>query len=89
MGGDECMKSAIAPEIKQEILEKVKKGEKVPELGRQYGISEKTIYYWLRIKAVGTVSLLELNKLKKENQQLKEIIGIITFELEKSKKKKA
>lgn len=41
------------------------------------------------MRAIGTVSLLEFNKLKKENQQLKEIIGIITFELEKSKKKKA
>lgn len=83
------MKSAIAPEVKQEILEKVKKGEKVPVLSKQYGVSEHTIYYWLRMKAIGTVSLLEFNKLKKENQQLKEIIGIITFELEKSKKKKA
>lgn len=83
------MKSAIAPEVKAEILEKVKKGEKVPALGKQYGVSEKTIYYWLRMKAVGTISLLEFNKLKKENQQLKEIIGIITYELEKSKKKKA
>lgn len=83
------MRSGIAPEVKQEILERVKQGEKVPALGKAYGISEKTIYYWLRIKAVGTVSLLEHNKLKKENQQLKEIIGIITFELEKSKKKKA
>jgi transposase-like protein len=83
------MKSAIAPEVKQEILERVKRGEKVPELGKQYGVSEHTIYYWLRMRAIGTVSLLEFNKLKKENQQLKEIIGIITFELEKSKKKKA
>jgi transposase len=83
------MKTAIAPEVKAEILEKVKKGEKVPALGKAYGISEKTIYYWLRMKAVGTISLLEFNKLKKENQQLKEIIGYITFEMEKSKKKKA
>ncbi len=83
------MRSAIGAEVKQEILEKVKKGEKVPILSNQYGVSEHTIYYWLRMKAVGTISLLEFNKLKKENQQLKEIIGVITFELEKSKKKKA
>lgn len=81
------MKSAIATEVKQEILERVKKGEKVPELGKQYGVSEKTIYYWLRVRAIGTVSLLEYQKLKKENQQLKEMLGILTFELEKSKKK--
>lgn len=34
------MKSAIASEVKQEILERVKKGEKVPELGKQYGVSD-------------------------------------------------
>ena len=35
-------------EIKQEILEKIKLGEKVLDLAKQYGISDKTIYYWLR-----------------------------------------
>lgn len=82
------MKSAIAVEVKQEILEKVKSGEKVPALGKQYGMSEKTIYYWLRVRAIGTVSLLEHQKLKKESQQLKEIIGILTFKIEKSKKER-
>jgi transposase-like protein len=83
------LKSAIAKEVKEEILTKIKGGEKVVAVAQQYGISEKTIYYWLRVKAVGTVSLLEYNRLRKENQQLKEILGILTFELEKSKKKKA
>lgn len=82
-------KGAIAGNIKQEILEKVKGGEKVPVLSQQYGVSQETIYGWLRNKAMGAVSLLEYQRLKKENQQLKEIIGIITYELEKSKKKKA
>ncbi len=83
------MKSAISVEVKNEILAKVKSGEKVPALAVQYGVSDKTIYYWLRGKAVGAVSLLEHQKLKKENQQLKEIIGILTLELDKSKKKKS
>lgn len=83
------MYAPIAAEIKQEILEKVKQGARVIELAKHYGVSEKTIYAWLRRKALGTVSLVEYNRLKRENQQLKEIIGIITFELEKSKKKKA
>ncbi len=81
------MKSAISAEVKSEILDKVKAGERVPAIAAQYGISEKTIYYWLRMKALGAVSLLEHNRLKKENQQLKEIIGILTFEIQKSKKK--
>jgi hypothetical protein len=41
----------------------------------------------LKKKAVGNVSLLDYNKLKKENQLLKEIIGALTIETEKFKKK--
>jgi Mor family transcriptional regulator len=32
----------IALEIKQKIQERIKKGEKVADLSKQYGISEKT-----------------------------------------------
>lgn len=78
----------INPEVKNEILEKIKKGEKVVALAESYGISEHTIYTWLRRKAIGTVSLLEYNRLKNENYQLKQIIGVLTLEIEKTKKKK-
>lgn len=78
----------IAAEVKQEILEKMKRGGKVVELAKQYGVSEKTIYGWLRKKAIGTISLVEYNRLKNENRQMKEIIGVLTVELEKLKKKK-
>ena len=77
----------VAAEVKAEILEKVKSGEPVVSLSKLYGVSDKTIYNWLRAKAIGTVSLLEHNRLKHENQQLKEIIGVLTFEIEKFKKK--
>jgi transposase-like protein len=82
------MFNPIAKEVKDEILEKIKTGEKVTAVARAYGVSDKTIYTWLQRKALGTISLLEYNRLKNENRQLKEIIGIITFELEKTKKKK-
>jgi hypothetical protein len=78
----------IASVVKQEILSKIKSGEPVMSISKQYGISDKTIYYWLRAKAEGFVSLFEHNRVKKENQQLKEIVGILTMELEKVTKKK-
>lgn len=81
--------AVIALEVKQEILEKVKSGKPVLELASQYGVSDRTIYSWLKKKAVGTASILELNKLKRENQMLKEIVGVLTVELEKLKKKQA
>lgn len=82
------MFAPIAKEVKQEILEKVKKGEKIIALSQKYGVSEKTIYAWLRKKAMGTVSQLKYNKLKNENEQLNQIIGVLSLELEKTKKKK-
>lgn len=78
----------VNPEVKAEILTKVKAGEKVAAVAAQYGVSDKSIYTWLSRKAMGTISLLEYNRLKNENLQLKQIIGVLTFELEKSKKKK-
>jgi len=83
------LKKAINKEVKDEILAKVKAGEKVTLLSQQYGVSDKTIYGWLRGKTINTVSFLEYAKLRKENQVLKEIVGVLTVELEKSKKKRA
>jgi len=79
--------AGIAGEVKSEIIVKVKGGIKVSELSRQYGVSEPTIYSWLKQKVEGNVSLLEHTKVKKENEQLKQIIGFLTLELEKTKKK--
>jgi len=79
----------VIKEIKAEIIAKVKAGEKVVELSRHYGVSDKSIYNWLRQKVEGSVSLMEHAKLKKENEQLKQIIGVLTLELEKTKKKAA
>lgn len=79
--------AGISQEVKAEIIVKVKSGAKVAELSKQYGVSDVTIYSWLKQKVEGTVSLLEHGKLKKENEQLKQIIGVLTLELEKTKKK--
>jgi len=80
--------SGISKDVKEEILGKVKAGTSVAELSKQYGVSDKTIYNWLRDKAVGTVSAVEHGRLKRENSELKEIVGILTLELQKFKKNK-
>jgi len=79
--------TGIAAEVKIEILGKVKNGEAVMKLSQEYGVSDKTIYNWLRAGTERSASALEFDKIKKENDQLKQIIGILTLELEKSKKK--
>jgi len=87
-GGEKKLKNAINKEVREEILAKVKAGEPVASLSEKYGVSTKTIYNWLRGRATKQVSWMEHVKLKKENQQLKEIIGVLSLELERSKKKK-
>lgn len=78
--------AAIAQEVKEEILGKVKSGTRVQELADQYGITIQTIYGWLKEK-VGEVSKAEHGRLKRENQQLKELVGALTMELTRHKKK--
>lgn len=80
-------KPVIAHEVKEEILAKVKAGESVALLAKTYGVSDKSIYNWLEGSATRKVSWLEYAKLKKENRQLKEIIGVLSLEVEKVKKK--
>jgi transposase len=73
-------------ETKTEILEKVKSGMSVIDAAKQYAVSTKTIYAWITHQAKPEVSILEYHRLKKENEELKRIIGIITLELERGKK---
>lgn len=78
----------IAKEIKEEIISKLKHGGlSVNDAATQYGISNRTIYAWLGTKAKGFVSLLEHNKLKRENEQLKQIIGDLTIKMSVEAKK--
>lgn len=78
----------IAKEIKDEIINKLKHdGLSVLDAAKQYGISDKTIYNWLGTKAKGSVSLLEFNRIKKENDQLKQLIGDITLKLSAQEKR--
>lgn len=79
--------SIVANDVKQEILDKVKSGENVKKIANQYGIADRTIYGWLKKGVLSSISPLELGRLKKENQILKEIVGVLTMELEKVKKK--
>jgi len=83
------MRRRIPREIKKEILSKVQAGERVAELAEQYGISPKTIYNWLR-EDTGeeVVSVLQYNKLKRENEELKRLLGELTLDMHLQKKSK-
>lgn len=80
------MYKRVPAETKAEILEKVKNGMTIVDAAKQYAISSKTIYTWVSNKVRPEISILEYNRLKKENEELKRIIGIVTLELERGKK---
>lgn len=74
--------------LKEEILTKIRdEGMRVSEAATHYGISSKTIYAWLRSNVVNsnTSLVLQLNRLKKENEQLYKLLGRATAELNRPK----
>lgn len=77
----------IPKEIKEEIISKVQAGGGVTDLADQYAVSTKTIYAWLRQDSgEGVVSMLQYNKLKRENEELKRLIGELTLNMHLQKK---
>lgn len=81
------MHRVIAKEIKDEVLAKAKAGEKVLALADQYGISSKTIYTWLRLDTKEpVVSVLQYSRLKRENEELKKLVGELTLNMSLGKK---
>ena len=77
----------ISKDVREQVLARVREGkEKVADIASQHGISPKTIYGWLRNQVAPNISLIEVNRLRRENEELKRIIGIITLELERGKK---
>jgi transposase-like protein len=78
----------ITPEIRAKILSSIKDdGVAITEAAKTYDLTEDTIRRWLR----GTVdnantSSSELQRLRRENQTLKEIIGNLLLDRELAKK---
>jgi transposase-like protein len=63
-------------------------GERVPDLAKEYNVVPKTIYNLLKNKANQHQAVLELSKLKRENEALISIIGSLVAENRLGKKKK-
>ena len=81
------MSKRINEEIRQKIINKIRdEGLSVPKAAQEFGISPNAIYGWIGAKARGEPSILELSKLKKENAELKQIIGGLTLNMERGKK---
>ena len=70
-----------------QLLGEVKSGElSVQEASAKYGVKDKTIYNKMSKGTGADANLLKIGKLEREIKGLKELIGHITFELNKEKK---
>lgn len=80
-------KHRIAPDVKKEIITKVKVGDvTVAEAVKQYGVSDASIYTWLGKSANGPTRA-DVAKLKRENKALLELVGEMTLKLSGAQKK--
>jgi transposase len=83
------MSEPIAKEIKEQILFRIKnEGVSGAQAAKDAGVSSKTVYGWLAKESLDSVSILDLNRLKRENEGLCKIIGKLTLEMDKVKKGK-
>ena len=81
-------KAAVSKEVKAQILKRIKdEGLPVAQVAEEHGITPRIIYQWIKRQVVAPPSILEVARLKRENQALKELIGEITIELQLAKKK--
>ena len=78
----------IPAETREAILRRIKEGgETANHVAKETGICPKTVYYWLSKETTKSgVSWSEHNRLKRENEQLKAIVGELTLGLKRTKK---
>lgn len=79
---------SVSKEIKEQILKRIRdEGVPVAQAASEHGLSAKTIYGWLGRGVTTAPSILEISRLRRENQALKEMIGQITLDMSLEKKK--
>ena len=74
-------------EIREEILLKIRNGQKVSAVAQEHGVHEQTIRNWLERDTGGNrAEVLEMSRLRRENESLMRLVGQLTYESEMQKK---
>ncbi len=77
----------ISQEIRDRIINKIKnEGYTVAQAAQEFGVGVKAIYRWIGSQGKVEPGALELAKLKRENNELKQIIGMLMLDSERGKK---
>jgi transposase-like protein len=78
---------SLARKQKQEIIVRIKeKGERVPDLAKEYGVQPRIIYGFLGRSGENSGTLLELSRLKREKDALLKIVGQLIVDQRLGKK---
>lgn len=81
------MGKRYSKEAKSEILAKIRGGQKVAEVAKVHGVCEMTVRTWLARDTEGAGSqILEMSRLRRENEALLRLVGQLTYESELGKK---
>lgn len=78
----------VSQEVRDQILKRIREeGVSVAQTAEEHGLKPRTIYKWISKGVTAPPSILEIARLKRENQALKEVIGELTLEMSLAKKK--
>jgi transposase-like protein len=80
-------RSRIPAEVREQILNRIRtEGVSAAQAAKDHGISPVTVYAWLRRSTVMPSNILQLNKLRRENEELKRLLGQAMLMNERGKK---
>jgi transposase-like protein len=77
------MGKRYSKEVREEVIGKVRSGQKVSDVGKAYGIKEMTIRGWLvRDTGSSAAETLEVSRFRRANEALLRIIEQLTYRAE-------
>jgi len=78
----------VSHEVRDQILKRIREeGVSVAQAAEEHGLKPRIIYQWISKGVTASPSILEISRLRRENQALKEVIGELTLEMSLAKKK--
>lgn len=80
-------RTRIPAELREQIINRIRtEGVSAAQAAKEHGIHPVTVYTWLRRSTVLPSNILQINKLRRENEELKRLLGQAMLMNERSKK---
>lgn len=80
-------RTRISAELKEQILQRIRnEGLSAAQAAKEHAVSAPTVYSWLSRNAEMPSNILQINKLRRENEELKRLLGQAMLMNERSKK---